>query len=100
MISLTSNCFIPEHFSFSPFGEIMLADTYNKYIHFAYFFPHIKNVKVCWILVDKISVDILEIFSDRISVNPKIVKTELMKDVFFGPKLLKIIDLMHNALLL
>lgn len=32
MISLTLNGFIPEHFSFSPFGEIMLADTYNKYI--------------------------------------------------------------------
>lgn len=83
MISLTSNGFIPEHFSFSPFGEIMLADTYNKYIYFVYFFPPHEKCK-SMILVDKISVDILEVVSDRVSAYPKIVKTELMKDVFWS----------------
>lgn len=45
VISLTSNGFIPEHFSFSPFGEIMLADTYNKYMYFVYFFPPHEECK-------------------------------------------------------
>lgn len=51
-------------FHFSPFGEIMFADTYNKFI---YFVSYKKKMHIVVIFVDICrlgSVDILEVVSD------------------------------------